>query len=443
MKVRPYVLDHHQREGHALAMPKGQPLALMRSALGSAFIPTAPVDAAPLPTPRAGAVAIVPITGPLFQRGFESWFGLIEGYDDIEARFIEALNSPDVGAIVLMIDSPGGQTAGLFETVSRMRAARAKSGKPVFAFANELIASAGYAIACVADQGIYLPASAEVGCIGVLMIHFEASAANEKDGFKYTIISSGARKAEGSDLEPLGDTARLAMQQRTDELAATFFQLVAETRGITPEAVRALEGACFTGAKVVEVGLATAIQSRDQVLAMAAAAAGAVGMTDEEKAEMEALKAENAKLKAAAAEGEEDDEETDGDDAEEDLDEDEEEEAPAAKKVGAKAELARLKAKDEARDLVDAAAREGKVAPSARQGLVDHGVTHGIASLKATLAILPVRKPARKVSGSPPPPSAGGVSAALTPIEKTVCMQMGITEEAFAKSKAMLQKEEA
>ncbi len=85
----------------------------------------------------------------------------------------------NIDTIVLDVDSPGGNYYGTPETSSKIRAAR--DSKPIIAVANSLAASAAYWIASAADEIVVTP-SGDVGSIGVLAVHTDFSAANEKIG---------------------------------------------------------------------------------------------------------------------------------------------------------------------------------------------------------------------------------------------------------------------
>lgn len=217
-------------------------------------------------------IACVEVLGPIAQRG-DTLCGFFDGYDTIAARLGAALEDPSVDAVVMVIDSPGGDAAGMVEGVRRMRAAVEASGKPVLAYADELAASAAYALATVADD-IYIPASGQVGSIGMVMVHVDESAALDMAGVKPTIIRSGPQKYTGSALEPLSAEAQARMKGRVDTMAEQFAALVAGRRGKTPAAWLALEGAVFGGAAAVNAGLADGVASRDQVMAKAARLAG-------------------------------------------------------------------------------------------------------------------------------------------------------------------------
>lgn len=218
-------------------------------------------------------VAIVPIHGELVNRG--SWLGSHSGlvsYEGLRHSLRQAADDPNVRAIVLDINSPGGMVAGMPETAATVRAiARTK---PVVAVANDMAASAAYGIASGATK-IIASDTAMVGSIGTLYVHTDRSKALEKAGLKVTLIHAGARKVEGNSIQPLADDVRGRIQERTEKLQASFISLVREGRPhLTEAAIRATEADVYYGAEAVEQGLADAVGTFDG--AVAEAESGAV-----------------------------------------------------------------------------------------------------------------------------------------------------------------------
>lgn len=258
-----FVLD-----SRALARARAsQILAIDPRALGQ--VHALSISAAGSRVEKAGSVAVIDISGPLSQRAMEHMCGISDGYDSIESRYAAALEDESVTAVVLRIDSPGGDAAGLLESVRRMSEARDKARKPTYAYANELAASAAYALATVANAGIYLPASGAVGSVGTVAVHVDESQALADDGLKVTVFRSGKRKMEGSSIEPLSEEASAAMQAMVDTHAAMFAGVVADARGMKRSDVLALEGAVFMGAEAVKAGLANKVLGFDAVMRLA------------------------------------------------------------------------------------------------------------------------------------------------------------------------------
>ncbi len=212
-----------------------------------------------------GGVAVIPVQGTLVQRssGLDAESGLTS-YARIGAEMRDALANAQVRAILMEIDSPGGEVAGLFDLADAIYQAR--DVKPVWAIANENAYSAAYAIASAAER-ITLPRSAGVGSIGVVAMHMDQSAKDAKQGYVYTPVFSGARKIDGSEHFPLSDEARVSLQAEVDRLYGLFVSMVARNRGIDPDNVRATEAGWLNPVEAVAGGFADGIATFADTLA--------------------------------------------------------------------------------------------------------------------------------------------------------------------------------
>ena len=122
----------------------------------------------------ADGIAVVPVLGPLLTRG--DWLTTLLGATDYGTlgRTLEAaFTDPSAWAVLLEMDSPGGEVGGLFDLVDRIGALRESSGKPLWAVAGEAALSAAYAIASAADR-LYVTRTAEIGSVGILAAHVES-----------------------------------------------------------------------------------------------------------------------------------------------------------------------------------------------------------------------------------------------------------------------------
>jgi signal peptide peptidase SppA len=184
-----------------------------------------------------GAIAVLPLFGVLSQR--MDMLSEMSGGTSTERfarEFDQLMADESIGAIVLQIDSPGGNVAGTPEVARKIFEARGK-GKAIIAQADSLMASAAYYIGAAADEIVANP-SAEVGSIGVYAVHLDASGYNEKEGFKYTLIKAGKYKAEGNPYGALSDEALAAAQEKVDQYYGMFVRDVAKFRGVSVEDVR-------------------------------------------------------------------------------------------------------------------------------------------------------------------------------------------------------------
>ncbi len=209
-------------------------------------------------------VAVVPVHGSLVQRagGMEAMSGMT-GYNQLANRISAAERDPQVRGIVLEVDSPGGEVAGVFELASLV----SSLGKPVWAHANEFAASAAYLLGSSADR-LYAPQTGLVGSVGVVMLHVDRSRQAEKAGITYTPIFAGARKLDGSSMSPLTEEARASAQARVDALYNLFVDTVAQSRGISPDAVRKTEAAVMSIQDATDLGMADGVATLGDVIQM-------------------------------------------------------------------------------------------------------------------------------------------------------------------------------
>ncbi|MBS7669343.1 S49 family peptidase [Croceicoccus gelatinilyticus] len=180
------------------------------------------------------------------------------GYDGIAASVESADNDPNVRGILLDIDSPGGEVAGLYECASILMARRGK--KPMRAMIRGMGCSAAYALACCADE-VTVHELGYAGSIGTIAMHADFSGALEKDGIKVTMFTGGAHKADGNPFEPLPEDVARDIQSRIDIATSRFVAHVAEARGIGEDAVRAQEARIYSGEAAVTAGLADKVMS--------------------------------------------------------------------------------------------------------------------------------------------------------------------------------------
>ena len=217
----------------------------------------------------ATGIAQIPILGTLVRRS--SYLGAASGltsYHDIEAMAEAAFADPQVRAVLLEIDSSGGEAGGVFDLAQRLRTLAQTSGKPLWAIADEAALSAAYALACAADR-LWLTRTAEVGSIGVVAVHVDESAADAKAGMTYTFLHAGAHKVDGHPHAPLSEAVATDIQTDIDGLHRQFIELVAGFRHLNPDAIRATEARVYRGEAALAAGLADQIgTSREALLAL-------------------------------------------------------------------------------------------------------------------------------------------------------------------------------
>ncbi|RDU99223.1 S49 family peptidase [Trinickia dinghuensis] len=206
-------------------------------------------------------VARIEICGTLVQRlGELRPYSGMTGYDGIRQNFVMAMDDPEVKAVVLDIDSPGGEVAGCFDLVDLIYGARGR--KPIWAILDESAYSGGYALASSADK-IIVPRTGGVGSIGVVWMHVDWSKAITTSGLDVTFVTYGDRKVDGAPELPLSAEALDRFQADINSMGDLFVETVARNRSIAPDRVRATQASCYMGAAGVERGLADAVMAPD------------------------------------------------------------------------------------------------------------------------------------------------------------------------------------
>lgn len=207
-------------------------------------------------------VAVIPVQDTLVQKlGTLRPYSGMTGYDGIRANFSMALDDDAVKAIVLDIDSPGGEVSGCFDLVDAIYAARGR--KPVWAILTESAYSAAYAIASATDR-IIVPRTGGTGSVGVICAHVDFSKALESAGIAVTLITYGDRKADGNEFSPIDKAALARFQACVDEMGNLFVATVARNRNISAAKVRATQADTYMGAAGVAIGFADAVMAPDE-----------------------------------------------------------------------------------------------------------------------------------------------------------------------------------
>jgi len=221
--------------------------------------------------PVVEGVAVVAVSGLLVHKLGWVGCGFITGYDGLRAQLAQAFADPEVRAIVLDIDSGGGEVAGCFDLVDWITAARAATGKTVAAILSEEAYSAAYALATAAES-IAVPQTGGVGSIGAIILHVDYAGMLEKAGITPTLIGAGAHKGDGNPYQPLPEAVRADWQAAVDDLRTLFAARVAQNRpNLTEQTALATEARCLRGpagtAEAVRLGLADAVLPPDAAFA--------------------------------------------------------------------------------------------------------------------------------------------------------------------------------
>ena len=219
-------------------------------------------------SPSSGdKIAVLPIHGTISHR--MNMMNAMSGGVSTESlgnEFASLVDNPEIGTVVLDIDSPGGAVSGIEELGNQIFQARDKVR--IVASANSLAASAAYWLGSQAHEFTVTP-SGEVGSIGVIAVHESNFKAREKEGRDITIIKAGKFKADNSPLEPLTEEAQAAIQERVNERYDTFISAVARGRSIDPKVVVSQfgEGRVVGAKSALDKGMVDAVATLSETIA--------------------------------------------------------------------------------------------------------------------------------------------------------------------------------
>lgn len=215
-------------------------------------------------------VALIPVHGVLLDAS-SSWWMRYCGYGstpEIAQMVTDAANDANVTAILLHVDSPGGQASGVALCAEAVAMARRESGKQVIAFCPEAC-SAAYWIASQAGR-VYVPTDGISGCIGTLTVLSDWSEYYAQMGVrKERITSDGAEehKGQGAMGTVLTDAQKADFKRVCNEFQALFSAAVADGRNLDAAAVSTLaDGRWHVGQNGVSLGLADDVTTYDELL---------------------------------------------------------------------------------------------------------------------------------------------------------------------------------
>lgn len=186
----------------------------------------------------------------------------------------EANESPDVKAIVVRVNSPGGGVGAsqeIYREITKIK------DKKVLVSMGSVAASGGYYIACGAEK-IYANPGTLTGSIGVLMEFADVAELMGKIGLKGYVIKSGEFKDIGSPLRPMSDAEKELLQGVINNTYSQFVKVVARGRKLNEDYVRDLaDGRVFTGEQAKDLKLVDELGNMEDAIDDAARMAGIKG----------------------------------------------------------------------------------------------------------------------------------------------------------------------
>jgi protease IV len=179
----------------------------------------------------------IDLDGPIFNgsAGGSLFAEAIPMLSSIKRQLAQATADSKVKAIVLYVNSPGGEVTASDTLYAAVKAAKEK--KPVVVFMDSVAASGGYYVAAPASK-IIANETTLTGSIGVIMQGYAYHGTMEKVGFGMNTFTSGKFKDTLSGARPMRDDERAYIQGMVDQMYDRFLTVVSEGRKIDKDTLR-------------------------------------------------------------------------------------------------------------------------------------------------------------------------------------------------------------
>ena len=186
--------------------------------------------------------------------------------DAVMQGLADAFKDKRTQGVILRINSPGGspvQSGYISDEIKRLRVKYPDI--PLYAVVEDVCASGGYYVAVAADK-IYVNKASLIGSIGVLMNGFGFTGTMEKLGVERRLLAAGENKGFLDPFSPLNDEQKNHAKQMLTEIHEQFVEVVRKGRGKRlKETPDMFSGLVWVGQKSIDLGLADALGSTEQV----------------------------------------------------------------------------------------------------------------------------------------------------------------------------------
>jgi signal peptide peptidase SppA len=205
-------------------------------------------------------VAVLPLYGVIAPGGNKlrgEHLNLAGLAEQIETAF----KTKNLSAVALAINSPGGSPVQSSLIFDRIRQLADENEVPVYAFAEDVMASGGYWLGLCADE-IYINKNSVVGSIGVVSAGFGFPGLLEKVGVDRRLYSAGENKVKLDPFSPEKEEDILWLKKIQGDIHDNFKELVKTRRGERLKKRKDKElfsGDVWIGEKAVDLGLVDGI----------------------------------------------------------------------------------------------------------------------------------------------------------------------------------------
>src|SRR5260370_14617182 len=210
--------------------------------------------------PFGTVVGVVHIDGVITPTGAASAKRIVPAID-------KAFTYPNVKAVVLSIDSPGGAAVEAERIYRAIESLRKKHDQPIVAIINNVGASAAYMIAMHTDK-VYAAKYSLVASIGTIIDGWDLHKAMERLDVSQRVYASGPLKSMLSPFLPMSKEADEKAKELVNQGGAIFVADLRATRGrLLKPSIDYGSGEIWAGDEAKAIGLVDEIATLDEVIA--------------------------------------------------------------------------------------------------------------------------------------------------------------------------------
>jgi protease IV len=188
--------------------------------------------------------------------------------DSLKQSLEQAVADKNVKAIVLRVNSPGGEVTASDIIYNAVK--KAAKVKPVVVYMDSMAASGGYYVSCGATK-IVASETTLTASIGVIIETMNYSELFGKVGLSMTAFTSGAFKDSLSGARPMRDDEKVYVQNLVNQMYDRFLGIVSESRGVPKEQLKSTvaDGRVVTGREALAAKLVDQIGYVEDAYALA------------------------------------------------------------------------------------------------------------------------------------------------------------------------------
>ena len=188
---------------------------------------------------------------------------------EIVSQLRKAEDDPEVKAVLLKIDSPGGSVIASDLIYNEIVAFKQRKEAKVVVAMMGVAASGGYYISLPADFILAHPTTV-TGSIGVLFLRPDLTGLMEKIGVDVNVSKTGKNKDMGSPFRQATEEEQKITQDLIDQLADRFLDRIAEHRKLDPKNLKEISSArIYLAQDALNLGLVDRVGYLDEAVSEA------------------------------------------------------------------------------------------------------------------------------------------------------------------------------